>query len=195
MEYVFTLKYRLNEHEEDDQALLDLLFDAGCDDALPGIGQAGRLALEFTRDAESGARALETAIADVRNALDNAELVEVLPDYVGLTDIAEHVGMSRQNLRKIALKHAVTFPTAIHEGNPSLWHLANVLPWLYERGYPVGEATLEISVVACEFNIAIQARHERGYSMADEEQKHSRAIRQVAQEVERRSRNATSKHE
>jgi DNA-binding phage protein len=158
MEYVFTLKYRLHDHDGVDQALLDRLFDAGCDDALLGIGQSGRLALEFTREAESGERALESAIADVRSTFDNTELVEVLPDYVGLTDIAEHVGMSRQNLRKIALKHAATFPAAIHEGNPSIWHLSDVLLWLGEHGYPVDAPTLEISAASRELNTAIQAR-------------------------------------
>ncbi|GAB3670075.1 DNA-binding protein [Salinisphaera aquimarina] len=158
MEYVFTLKYRLHDHDGDDQALLDRLFEAGCDDALPGIGQPGRLALEFSREAESGERALESAIADARKAIGNAELVEVLPDYAGLTDIAEHVGMSRQNLRKIATKHGATFPAAIHEGNPSLWHLSDALSWLAENGYAVDTATLEVSAAARELNTAIQAR-------------------------------------
>lgn len=158
MEHIFTLKYRLHEYDGDDQALLDRLFEAGCDDALPGIGQTGRLALEFSREAESGQQALESAIADVRRALNHAELIEALPDYVGLTDISEHVGMSRQNLRKIALNHAATFPAAVHEGNPSIWHLADVLRWLHEQGYAVDTSTLEISAAAREFNIAMQAR-------------------------------------
>lgn len=158
MEYIFTLKYRLHEYDGNEQTLLDRLFEAGCDDALPGIGQTGRLALEFSREAESGKQALESAIADVRRALNYAELIEVLPDYVGLTDIAEHVGMSRQNLRKISLKHAATFPAAIHGGNPSIWHLADVLRWLHEQGYAVDASTLEISTAAREFNIAMQAR-------------------------------------
>ncbi|MBO9470893.1 DNA-binding protein [Endozoicomonas sp. G2_2] len=158
MEYIFTLKYRLNSHDGDDEALVDRLFEAGCDDALPGIGHSGRLALEFAREAESGAAALESAIADVRKALDDAQLVEVLPDYAGLTDIAEHVGMSRQNLRKIATKRGATFPAAIHEGNPSLWHLSDALSWLADHGYAVDAATLEISAAARELNTAIQAR-------------------------------------
>jgi len=158
MEYIFTLKYRLDDYGGDDQALLDALFEAGCDDALSGIGKSGRLALEFAREADSATDALESAIADVRKAVDNAELVEVLPDYVGLTDIAEHVGMSRQNLRKIATKQGATFPAAIHEGNPSLWHLSDALSWLAENGYAVDAATLEISAAARELNTAIQAR-------------------------------------
>ncbi len=81
MEYIFTLKYRLNDHDGDDEALIDRLFEAGCDDALPGIGQSGRLVLEFAREADSATDALGSAIANVRKAVDNAELVEVLPDY------------------------------------------------------------------------------------------------------------------
>ncbi|MES1947137.1 phage transcriptional regulator AlpA [Salinisphaera sp. C84B14] len=158
MEYIFTLKYRLHDHDGDKESLIDRLFDAGCDDALPGIGQSGRLALEFAREADSATVALESAIADVRKAVDNAELVEVLPDYAGLTDIAEHVGMSRQNLRKIVTKNGSTFPAAIHEGNPSLWHLSDALSWLAESGYVVDAATLEISAAARELNTAIQAR-------------------------------------
>ncbi|WP_123630440.1 DNA-binding protein [Salinisphaera orenii] len=158
MEYIFTLKYRLHDHASDHEALIDRLFEAGCDDALPGIGQSGRLALEFAREADSATDALESAIADVRKAVDNAQLVEALPDYAGLTDIAEHVGMSRQNLRKIATKNGSTFPAAIHEGNPSLWHLSDALSWFVEHGYAVDAATLEISAAARELNTVIQAR-------------------------------------
>ena len=158
MEYIFTLKYRLHDHDSGHEALIDRLFEAGCDDALPAIGHPGRLALEFAREADSATAALENAIADVCKAVVNAELIEVLPDYAGLTDIAEHVGMSRQNLRKIVTKNGSTFPAAVHEGNPSLWHLSDALTWLVEHGYPVDAATLEISAAACEVNTAIQAR-------------------------------------
>ncbi|ROO32892.1 regulatory protein [Salinisphaera japonica YTM-1] len=48
---------------------------------MPGIGQSGRLVLEFAREADSATDALGSAIANVRKAVDNAELVEVLPDY------------------------------------------------------------------------------------------------------------------
>ncbi|WP_348761971.1 DNA-binding protein [uncultured Salinisphaera sp.] len=158
MEYIFTLKYRLNDHDGDEEALIDRLFEAGCDDALPGVGQAGRLALEFVREANSASEALESAIADVRKAINNVEMVEVLPDYAGLTDIAEHVGMSRQNLRKIATKNGAAFPAEIHEGNPSLWHLSDVLLWLERRGYAVNTVTREISAVAKDLNTALQSR-------------------------------------
>ena len=45
MEYTFTLKYQLTDDDRDLQALVEHLGEAGCDDALVGIGQPGRLAL------------------------------------------------------------------------------------------------------------------------------------------------------
>lgn len=46
MEYEFTLNYQLVDDEEMD-ALFERLAEAGCDDALVGIGQPGRLSLVF----------------------------------------------------------------------------------------------------------------------------------------------------
>lgn len=105
MEYTFTLKYQLAEDDRDPDALVERLGEAGCDDALVGIGQPGRLALEFTREAESADTAVRSALADVRRAVASARLIEVAPDLVGLTDVAEIVGVSRQNMRKLMLAH------------------------------------------------------------------------------------------
>ena len=57
-----------------------------------------------------------------------------------------------------AMKQGSTFPVAIHEGNPSLWHTSDALSWLADNGYAVDTATLEISTAARELNTAIQAR-------------------------------------
>ena len=49
MEYTFTLKYQLvGQTEEARDALVERLAEAGCDDALIGLGIPGRIALEFT---------------------------------------------------------------------------------------------------------------------------------------------------
>ncbi|KKX59933.1 hypothetical protein F6476_34215 [Pseudomonas umsongensis] len=76
MECTFTLKYQLASDESDLDALLELLAEEGCDDALVGVGQLGRLALEFVREAPSAHHAIESAIADVSRALPNARLIE-----------------------------------------------------------------------------------------------------------------------
>lgn len=41
MEYTFTLKYQLTDDDRDSQTLVERLGEAGCDDALVGIGQPG----------------------------------------------------------------------------------------------------------------------------------------------------------
>lgn len=38
MEYTFTLKYQLTEDDSDPDGLVERLGEAGCDDALVGIG-------------------------------------------------------------------------------------------------------------------------------------------------------------
>ena len=154
MEYIFTLKYQLTEHDNDPDALVERLGEAGCDDALVGIGQPGRLALEFTREAESAQVAVRSALADVKRAIPSAKLVEAVPDFVGLTDVAEIMGVSRQAMRKLMLSHAATFPAPVHEGSASIWHLAEVLGWLEEKGgYALERKMLETARAALEVNL------------------------------------------
>ena len=50
MECSFTLNYQLTSDESDMDALVERLAEEGCDDAWVGVGQLGRLALEFTRE-------------------------------------------------------------------------------------------------------------------------------------------------
>lgn len=159
MEYIFTLKYRFAEHDDDPDVLVERLGEAGCDDALIGIGQPGRLALEFTREADSAEAAVRSALADVKRAIPSARLIEAAPDFVGLTDVAETVGVSRQNMRKLMLAHPGSFPAPVHEGSASIWHLAEVLAWLEAKGgYPLERGVLEVSKVALQVNLAKEAR-------------------------------------
>ncbi|MBU5890001.1 DNA-binding protein, partial [Vibrio cholerae O1] len=76
-----------------------------------------RLALEFTREAVDADEAVRSALADVRRAAPSARLIEVAPDLVGLTDVADIVGVSRQNMRKLMLAHPGSFPAPVHEGS------------------------------------------------------------------------------
>ena len=155
MEYTFTLKYQLTDDDRDPDALVERLGEAGCDDALVGIGQPGRLALEFTREADSADAAVRSALADVRSAVPSARLIEVAPDLVGLTDVAEIVGVSRQNMRKLMLAHPGSFPAPVHEGSASIWHLADVLAWLQAKGsYSLTRDVQEVARVALQVNVA-----------------------------------------
>lgn len=76
MVFTFTLKYELTSDASDMDALMERLAEEGCDDALVGVGQPGRLALEFVRVAPSAHEAIEGAIADVCRAMPNARLIE-----------------------------------------------------------------------------------------------------------------------
>lgn len=131
-EYEFTLKFAIPPKLEPG-ALESRLFEAGCDDALPGVGQKGRLALSFAREASTAMEALRSAIRDVKRAIPEARLVEVAPDLVGVSDIADLFAFSRQNMRKLMQTHSDSFPLPVHEGRASLWHLADILDWFTER--------------------------------------------------------------
>jgi len=155
MEYTFTLKYQLADDDRDPEALVERLGEAGCDDALIGIGQPGRLALEFTREAAGAEAAVRSALADVRGAVPSARLIEVAPDLVGLTDVAEIVGVSRQNMRKLMLANPGSFPAPVHEGSASIWHLADVLAWLKAKGsYSMAPSMIDVAQAALQANAA-----------------------------------------
>jgi len=153
LEYTFTLKYQLADDDRDPDALVERLGEAGCDDALVGIGQPGRLALEFTREAADAEAAVRSALADVRRAVPSARLIEAAPDLVGLTDVADIVGVSRQNMRQLMLAHPGSFPAPVHEGSASIWHLADVLAWLQAKGgYALTRNVLDVARVALQVN-------------------------------------------
>ena len=155
MKYTFTLTYRLAAKDSDPDRLLELLRVVGWRDALVGLGVPGRLVLEFTRDARTARRAVRSALADVKRAIPLARLVEAAPDFVGLTEVAEHVGVSRQNMRKLMLAHHASFPVPVHEGTVSIWHLAEVLAWLAdEAGYAIERGLREIARATMEVNLA-----------------------------------------
>ncbi|BBP79161.1 DNA-binding protein [Pseudomonas gingeri] len=152
-EYEFTLRYQLSEQNNDPDVLIELLLENGCDDSLVGSGIPGKLALKFCRDAESARQALLSALQDVKRAIPDARLIEVLPDMVGLSDIADIVGVSRQNMRKLMLNHSASFPLAVHEGSASVWHLAEVLGWLDGRGYDLDPLIIETAQAAQVINL------------------------------------------
>jgi hypothetical protein len=101
MEYEFTLSFKLPVDEADTDTLVERLGAAGCDDALVGIGQSGRIALNFTREAGSAQEAIVSALRDVKKAIPAARLVEAGPDLVGLTDVAALVGVTRLHQRRV----------------------------------------------------------------------------------------------
>jgi hypothetical protein len=165
-DYEFTLKFSLPEADGDPDRHVDALAEAGCDDALIGVGQGGRIALHFTRTGKSALAAVSSALRDVRKAIPHASLIEASPDFVGLTDVADIAGFTRQNMRKLMIGNTATFPAALHDGKPALWHLATVLTWLKERQQrPVDGVLLEIAKANMTLNIAKETRQVPGASL------------------------------
>lgn len=166
MQYTFTLTYRLAQADAatgadtdaELDALIERLAEAGCDDALVGIGLPGCLGLDFTREAVSAQEALLSALADVKRALPDARLIEAVPDLVGLSDAATAVGVSRQNLRNLMLKHPASFPLPVHAGSTGVWHLEDLMLWLHEcMDYALEPAALDIARTARQINLAREA--------------------------------------
>lgn len=153
-EYDFTLKYRLGKPNEDAETYLKGLAESGCEDAIVGIGQNGRIALNFIREAETALDAITSALSDVQKAIPEAKLVEATPDFVGITDIADLFGFSRQYMRKLIHTKGATFPEPVHEGKPSLWHLTDILAWFQDhesRNIPT--EVLEVSKINMQLNV------------------------------------------
>lgn len=153
MEYEFTLKFKLPFGEADMDAVVERLGEQGCTDALAGLGQEGYIGLEFVREAQSAEAALLSAMDDVKRAVPGAVLVEAGPDFVGLTDVAEVVGQSRQNMRKLMLSHSNQFPPPVHSGSASVWHLAHVLEFLRERNYKFSSSVLDVARTTMQINL------------------------------------------
>jgi hypothetical protein len=161
--YDFVLTFRLPYGSDDPADFADTLFEAGCDDATLGLGKPGSLALDFTREGASAKDAIHEAIANVESGIPGAELTEVKPDLVNLSDIADIVGCSRQNMRKYAVGEmkntALPFPAPAFTGVPNLWHLAEVASWLSRNtGITVPGEVLDVATVSFDLNQGIQQR-------------------------------------
>ncbi|SOB78061.1 hypothetical protein SAMN04488490_3907 [Marinobacter sp. LV10R510-11A] len=153
-DFYFTLTFAMPETIEVEE-IEGRLFEAGCDDAIIGLGQKGRLALNFTREATSAETAILSALRDVQQALPQTRLVEAGPDLVGISDMAKLLEFSRQNMRKLIQAHLVSFPLPLHEGASAIWHLADVLEWFSDKqNRPISPDLLDVARVSMGVNIA-----------------------------------------
>ncbi|MBF0622538.1 MAG: DNA-binding protein [Magnetococcales bacterium] len=129
MSFEFTITCAISSQKWDVELISNTLFDAGCDDATVFTGLRGTIGLTFDRVSDSAEMAISSAIEDVKSAYPEAEILEVKPDLVSLTYIAEMLGQSRQNIRKLT-----KFPPPIITGSNPLWHLYQVIRWYENRG-------------------------------------------------------------
>lgn len=152
-DFDFSLTFAIPEIAFD--KIEERLFEAGCDDAIIGLGQKGRLALNFTRETVSAETAILSALRDVKQALPQARLIEAAPDLVGISDMAKVLGFSRQNMRKLIQTHLASFPLPLHEGTSAIWHLADVLVWLSDKqNRIIPPGLLDVARVSMGVNLA-----------------------------------------
>lgn len=140
-------------------AVLDALFEAGCDDAT--ISHKGDLLFaEFDREADSLLDAVLTAIADVES-VEGLTVLHVDPDdLVWASEIAERVGRTRQSVDQLikGQRGPGGFPApASHATRNPLWRWPEVEAW-FER-YEGRPADTERAAVLGAVNGALQARH------------------------------------
>jgi hypothetical protein len=158
-EFDFTLDFALGHPDADPDAYVEALMREGCDDALIGIGKPGHIALNFIREASTAEEAVVSALAAVKRAIPNCRFIEATPDFVGITDIANLLGFSRQNMRKILEKSGTDFPPPVHGGTRPMWHLEPVLSWFASnQSRTIDTALLEIARVNRYCNYAKERR-------------------------------------
>jgi len=101
MVFEFDLVFSLPKGSANEDALLDALFEAGCDDAVVGLGAPGLTAVSLERAGDNAEAVISEAATQVLNALpEGAELREVRPDLVSQADVAARLGVTRQALQK-----------------------------------------------------------------------------------------------
>lgn len=173
-EYEFVLRFQLPESEAQAEQYLDVLYEAGCDDATIGVGLPGYIGLDFCREADSAEQAVISAVNDVKRAIPDAKLTEVTPDLLNITEIADLISstlqkVSRQAMRKYAFgqiaKMKSRFPAAAIMSSSPLWHVDEVVFWLIENNKAdkvKAQRLIEISKTARALNVRLQAQAIQG---------------------------------
>lgn len=116
----------------DDDAVLDALFEAGCDDAtfgrVDGVGYA-----DFVREAPSFGDAVRSALEAVES-VPGVRVVRVEPDdLVTMSEVAERLGRSRESVRLLVTgaRGRGDFPPPVShlKARTRLWRWSEVAAW------------------------------------------------------------------
>jgi hypothetical protein len=145
--YEFTLK--LNREVTDDE--LDLLYEAGCDDAGIETGPLGAFA-DFDREAPSLAHAIASAARDIEKVPGLRAVGVYCDNMVNMLGIAERAGVSREAVRlwSIGRRGPGGFPkpAMITAGGEQIWEWLQVAPWISK--HQANEERRALSAMAVE---------------------------------------------
>lgn len=169
--YQFTLI--LDGVDDTTPNLEDILFGAGCDDALINF-KNGTVYLDFDRESENLEEAVISAIKDIESAIVGAKVVSVAPEHlVSLTDIGERISLTRQaiSLYILGQRGKGGFPKPVLKINNKspLWKWSSVAEWFYQQGKISDHSIIDFANILEEINIALELRNEKVFT-------HSRQI-------------------
>ncbi len=138
----------------------DALFSAGCDDALVCF-YGKSVYLEFDREASTLDVAVGSAINDIESSGLNVRVESVDSALVGLSDIADLTGLTRQAvaLMKDGARGNGNFPCPLQrlKGNSPLWDWASVARWLRENNRLSEQSELyENAQALCKWNLVLR---------------------------------------
>lgn len=155
-------EFTLVVHGGLDDAIVDALFEAGCDDAtlgeVDGVGYA-----EFIREAPSFGDALRSAIEQVES-VPGLTVSRVEPDdLVTLSEIAQRLGRSRESVRLLASgeRGSGDFPAPVShlKARTRLWRWSEVAGWAKRHDQPID---LSAATAIAAINAALTLRRTLG---------------------------------
>ncbi|HHR5881505.1 TPA: helix-turn-helix transcriptional regulator [Providencia alcalifaciens] len=163
--YNFTLT--LSGVQMETEGLADALYSNGCDDALICY-YGSSVYIEFDREAESLDLAIQSAINDIETAGIGAVVESVDSALVGLSDIAQLSGLTRQAvaLLKDGSRGKGDFPCPIQRisGQSPLWDWSKVAKWLNDsgrldsKGVQAREQLVSNARILSKWNLALRMR-------------------------------------
>ena len=145
-----------------DDALVDAVFEAGCDDA--AIGRVDGIPfVDFDREAASLDRAILSAVADLER-IAGVEVVRIADaGLVSMADIATRIGRTREGVRLLitGARGPGGFPPPITDPRSRyrLWRWSDVGVW-FEKHLDENLADEDGEVIAA-FNAGLELRHYR----------------------------------
>jgi predicted DNA-binding transcriptional regulator AlpA len=152
----------------------DALYGGQCDDALV-LMRDGVVYVDFTREADSFAEAVLSAINDVESSEIGARVVRVEPDdLVDMAEIARRTGRSRESVRQLVHgeRGPGTFPPPVANlrRRSPIWRWTDVMRWFAERQVPSAPSAvpatgspsvyLDASVLTAALNASLELRRQ-----------------------------------
>lgn len=148
-----------------DDATVDALYEAGCDDSSLGV-RSGAFLASFDRESESFEDAVLSAIADIRKANVGATGFRLSNrDLVTLSDVGRRIGKTKQAISNYAkgIRGPGGFPPAAISAKDPLYEWSDVAAWLETNHLMTGDAAREAEsrkavYTALEFGHMVQKR-------------------------------------